>query len=170
MSGSDALAMTPELLEALEGLRDLQLAPALGAEAAIADSGWVLALLLIAGAAWLRWRRHPRQRALAVLQRLHRDFSATGNAGRYVNDLAVLLRLAASSGRGAPEFPPGIAGPAWLAWLDQRAPAADCGSFSAGPGRLLTLLPFVPSATEVAEPAEIEALHGLSTRWLRANL
>ena len=171
-----APVLTPEILQALAGLRDLQWVEAVAAGAAI-DQRWWLAggaillalLLLLLGLFW-RWRRQPRQRALASLRNLRHDLKQNGDVLRYVTELAALFRQASSHRIGKTSCLPGITGQDWLAWLDQLAPQADQGAFLDGPGRVLAVLPFTRPAGEPTESIDADALHALAERWLRANL
>jgi hypothetical protein len=79
--------------------------------------------------------------------------------------LASLLRAAARRPRRGAPMPPGLAGERFLAWLDERAPAADRGAFLGGPGRVLAEAPYAAHPAPVAAP-----LARLAERWLKANL
>ena len=178
-SGADAaLVLSPEMQQALAGLRELQWVEwvdvaagrgAIDGRWLIAGGGIFLALVLVLALLFFLWRRQPRQRALTVLRRLRHDFSRSGDASRYVTRLAALFRHAISDRPGKTDCPPGTTGQAWLAWLDQAAPPEDRGAFTNGPGRVLALLPFARSAASLTAPVDVDALHALSERWLRAN-
>jgi hypothetical protein len=147
--------LTPEILRALAGLHDLQLqvvaTPALG------PAGWPLALLigglLLAGLSALYWAQRPKQRLLRRVRRLHRICRAAGEAQQRsgspvpiaaviesISALAGLLRDTAIDRRA---MPPGLAGEAWLRWLDAQAPKADHGRFESGAGQDFLQVPFL---------------------------
>jgi len=163
--------VTPELRQALVGLHDLQLG-----EPAVA-APWLMMLaalmVLLALAAAYRWTR-PRQRMLRQLKRLRligRDRVSADQASFAVRELAGLLRRAAVS-HATPPMPAGLTGMAWLQWLDARAPQADRGALMGEPGQWLLTLPYAPHS--VASPllpdrSQLDALFGLSERWLRSN-
>ena len=170
------VALTPEMLQALFGLRELQWVEAVLVGRAI-DGRWVLAggaiflaLALLSVGLFLHWQRLPRQRALASLRRMRDELAQSGDALRYVIELAALFRQAAGHRMGKASCPPGITGQDWLAWLDQAAPPADRGAFAGGPGRVLAVLPFARTAGATAESIDADALNALSERWLRLNL
>lgn len=170
-AADEVVVMTPEILRALAGLRDLQL-HAVGGIAA--DHGrWlglvaglvaaVVGVLALAamwgllhpkGRAWRRWR---------ALDRARRDERLP--ASETTAALAALLREVASSSR-AGAMPPGLAGERWLAWLDARAPRRDRGAFLDGAGRPLADLPYLPAGAVAAGDDE---LFELAARWLWAN-
>jgi hypothetical protein len=171
-----AVALTPEMLQALSGLRELQWVEARLVHNAIDSGGLMahgailLAMALLFGGLFVRWQRQPRQRALASLRRLRDDLARNGDAVRYVAELAALFRQATSRRVGKVSCPPGLTGQDWLAWLDQVAPPGDRGAFADGPGRVLAVLPFSRSAGALAESFDADGLQALSERWLRANL
>lgn len=168
--GPDAPAvMTPEILQALAGLHDLQLGEVSGFAAG--RESWLLFViaalvvaLLLAG--WTYWRRRPRQQRLRRLACLRRECDGpAGATPGQLGGLVDLLREAAVSAA----MPPGLSGQAWLTWLDGRAPAADRGAFTAGIGRQLLVWPYVPESNPVPEAAQVAALFALVHRWLKVN-
>lgn len=164
MAIGDAVArveMTPELVGALAGLRDLQLAedahPAIWAAV-------VAAVMLVLGAA-IVWRHRHRWRDLRQLSAFRREFAGSGDACRLARNLVDLLRE--SGCRSQPPMPPGLAGDDFLAWLDSRAPRRDRGAFVTGIGRVLDSWPYRVATT--GDAAHADALVRLVQRWCRAN-
>lgn len=166
-----AVALTPEMLKALAGLRELQWVGEASIGLAFDGRWWIAAVLVLLTVFGLviHWKRQPQQRALATLQQLRADYSCTGNVTAYVSALAGLLRQVATAGHGRAICPAGITGMAWLEWLDQHAPTADCGAFSGGHGRALDVLPYARPAAGGGELVDVDALQGLAERWLRAG-
>lgn len=170
----EALPMTPELQQALAGLHDLQLAVAESA-APLPPllAGGLLGIAAIAALLVLAWSRRPRQRYRRQLRRLAKKYRAApadeGAApSRLVFGLAALLRQVGLATQ--PAMPAGLAGEAWLRWLDARAPVADRGAFVTGVGRELAVRPYVAAdrAGVLAAP-QVAALIALVDRWLRNN-
>jgi hypothetical protein len=162
------VAMTPEVLGALEGLRDLQLdgPPYPSWTFGTVTIGLVLVAVLLA---WIWWR-HPNRAALRRFRQLHADMRANPSGGAAsrlaVESLNHILRAEALRSDRSDPMPPGLSGGDWLRWLDDRAPPPDRGVFVAGAGRLLAELPFAPPDAKV-DPAELEALFALAARWLK---
>ncbi|NBC23292.1 MAG: DUF4381 family protein [Gammaproteobacteria bacterium] len=131
-----------------------------------APGWWVLAALMLAGAAawaWLSWRRRTRVRraALAELRRIERDYAAEGDVARLAKDLSTLMRRAAITAEERHRVA-GLTGEEWLAWLDR---GLDGRPFSEGPGRCLAEAPYRPDAEE--QVVDAMALLGLCRARLR---
>lgn len=165
----ETVVLTPEMVQGLAGLHDLQLVeisrlvPGRDSWPLFAIVASVVALLL---AGWVYWRRRPRQQRLRRLARLRRECGDPAGAtpGR-IGRLAELLREAAVSAA----MPPGLSGEAWLAWLDERTLAVDRGAFTAGIGRQLRVWPYIPESNPVPEAAQVAELFALVHRWLKVN-
>lgn len=162
------VVMTPEIRQALASLHDLQLVevglPQSARELALPVALAVVAALLLL-AARTYWRRRPRQQRLRRLAALAREAGGVAGTPAPLADLAELLREAAASAA----MPPGLSGDAWLAWLDERAPAADRGAFADGIGRQLLFWPYAPPSNTAPEPASVAELFALVRRWLKVN-
>ena len=96
------VAMTPELVEALAGLRDLQTASGGDAIAVLVSALAAIVVLACLAA----WRYRHRLAALRRLQRLQREFERTAAAPDFASGVARLLREAAA--RRHPPMPPGL--------------------------------------------------------------
>jgi hypothetical protein len=191
--------MSPETLRALAELHDLQVYE-LGAYGLGVFARWpltltALALILsgLAGLVVLHWRRRPKQvagRRLSAIESRYRDrvsrspdpsrsdaIAALAALGELLRDVAGRPvkpgRLSFLPLRPVrPAMPPGLAGEAFLDWLDQHAPSADRGGFAGSAGQLLLGWPFArpdAAAPERPEPAAVDTLFALAARWLRAN-
>lgn len=166
-SPGDVVAMTPELVRALDGLRDLQLAgPAVPLWLPWAGAAALAAAILAVSV----WRRRPRQAARRRLRRLHEAFRAkpagVGAASAAVDGIHRILRAEATRPGRFDRVPPGLAGEDWLRWLDARTAPADRGAFVTGPGRWLATQPYAPGTASI-DASEIEALFALAGRWLK---
>lgn len=128
--------------------------------------GWwiLLGLLLVSILAilvFLRRRKLWRYRraALTQLERLETSFFKDGDSRRLIRELSRLMRQAALC-----HFPrkecAGLAGDAWLAFLDRQLKDSP---FSTGAGRVLALGPYAPVPSEF----EAESLLRLCRRWLQ---
>lgn len=170
-------SLTPEIVGALAGLHDLQLA---------APGAWSPWLLIVAGSLFsvvallaLTWWRRPARRLLRRLRLIELAYRKAGDgspgasARQLVEGVSNLLRDAAIRSHNAPRMPAGLAGDDWLRWLDVHAPPADRGAFLGVVGQCLLEWPFVRPAASVrpddfgAERAD--ELLALAARWLRAN-
>jgi hypothetical protein len=125
-----------------------------------APGWWALAVLVLLALAaaiylWKRWRRPTvRKLALAELTMLE---SAPLPPIEKVRQLSTLLRRVGLSTAGRAQVA-GLAGQAWLQWLDQ--PLAE-PQFSRGPGRLLLDAPYRPHLD-----GELDELFRLCRDWL----
>lgn len=174
---SVAQPLTPEILRALAGLHDLQLAT---------PGIWSPWLLIVAGSLFsvlallvLIWWRRPAQRLLRRLRlielayRKAADGSPGASARQLVEGVSNLLRETAIRSCKAPRMPAGLAGDDWLRWLDVHAPPADRGAFVGVVGQSLIEWPFVRPAASVRSDdfgvVRADELLALAARWLRAN-
>jgi len=132
-----------------------------------APGWWVLAVLvLVLLAVLIHWaaRRHRRyaaaRQALKELSRLREGLAADGDPVGFVRGLSRLLRRFALV-----RFPrrdvAGLAGDAWLAFLDSTG---GNGRFRSGPGRLLADAPYRPT-TEIP----VDSLAELAEDWIGRN-
>jgi hypothetical protein len=119
----------------------------------------MLVPLLIAALVWIvrRWRRvTPVKRALQELTALE------ANGGVPVREklqaLSMLMKRVALS-LDARENVAGLAGEAWLRWLDE---AAGGSRFREGSGRRLAEAPYRPDPSQ----AEVDELLGICRGWL----
>ncbi len=131
-----------------------------------APGWWVLAVSAIAAlvfGAWLLrvWmrRRRPRRAALRELTRMAETLQ--GGGGLDYQAVSVLVRRAALASYPRREVA-GLAGNAWLAFLDRTGATQE---FSRGLGRVLAEAPYARAA-----PAEHRAVIELVRQWLRRNL
>ena len=152
--------------EALSGLKDIHLPPAVGWWPP-APGWWLLAglLLLLLFLTWRAWVRRRRRRALhdealAELAAIRSDYSSSGDAQRLARELSRLLRRVAIS-RFPREEVAGLVGEDWLAFLDR---AFHGEGFARGPGRILVEAPYRPGSRE----PDADALFELVRRWLEA--
>jgi hypothetical protein len=159
--------MNPALQQAL-ALRDIHL-PATPAFWPLAPAWWVVAALLvflIAGAAWMAWRRYRvwvRERgALQTLAELEGAFRQD-RAPEKLARISVLLRQVALA-----RFPrrqvASLTGQAWLGFLDA---SGGQGRFTQGPGQVLAGSPYQRSL-----PADLDtdALMALIRDWVKLNM
>ncbi len=156
MAPADLAAVGPDL-----PLRDIRL-PEPPAWWPPAPGWWLVAALvgaMLAGCIWwfLRHRRLSyRRQALLELSRLAATMDLASPA--LLAAVSALLRRAAVCAFG-PAACAGLAGGAWLGFLDQRLSG---NLFSQGPGRCLAEGPFQPDCA-----VDRQALFDLSRRWLR---
>lgn len=147
-------------LELIGRLRDLHLPPPLPLWPP-APGWWLVALataLVLALATWhVRRRNRVRRAALAELRQLERRFAADGDAAALAAGLSVLLRRVALA-RAPRRRVAGLAGPAWLAWLDHGLGP----KFGQGAGRALLTLPYGGDGDAVA-------LIDLARRWIKVR-
>jgi len=125
--------------------------------------GWWILLIVVPTLAFLlawlwRWLRRKTPRKLA-LQELESIVQGGQDAQEKVRRIAILLRRTALSVYPREEVA-GLAGEAWLAFLD--GPLQDKG-FSAGAGRLLIEAPYRREAQ-----ADVEGLAGLCRAWIKS--
>jgi hypothetical protein len=162
----------PTPLPALEGLRDIAVAPPVGYFPP-APGWYVIAALVLAIVVWnaLRFRRRRaaslyRRQALAELERLVDVLEHKG--GRY----EVAARLPELLKRVALHVAPRAAvadltGPRWLAQLDRMYGGEG---FAKGPGRILPRLAYGTATYVASVPrAELDALVRLSREWLERH-
>ena len=123
-----------------------------------------LVIAIVAGAlVWRHWRRRGllRRTALAELARVREAFRAHGDAHRLSRELSVLLRRVCVA-RFPRQEAAGLAGDAWLAFLDRGlAGSPQAGGFARGAGRVLATGPYDPGV----EPGA-EALLDLCRTWI----
>lgn len=168
--------ISAEVWRALAALHDLQMVEVAGIPAAgTAVPVWPLAMIaaitvLLAGGLVGYWRWRPGAYRRLVQLRRESAGAAPGAVVVCLAALSALLRdVAVAPRRGAP-MPAGLAGEAWLEWLDARAPAADRGAFVGGVGRDLLAWPYAsPDAAARVDRARLDELFALTGRWLRAN-
>jgi len=110
----------------------------------------VLGTVLVARAAWRRWRAWRRRRLLA--SGFDRAVSAADGAAARLAAASEQLRRAA---RIVDPAATTLAGDAWLCWLDRGDPARP---FSRGVGRRLVDGAFAPKAPPHADDADALAL------------
>ena len=159
----------------LGNLRDIHLPPEPGLWP-LAPGWWTVAAALALVAALLA-RRYLRRRMLRVALReadhLVAIWQSDADPVELARRLSQLLRRYALW-RFPQERVGGLAGRAWLAFLDERG---GNGEFADGVGALLGTLPYRPQArqsSDLASDARIsradgEALCALVRRWLKAN-
>ena len=132
-----------------------------------APGWWIVAVLLVILTAMVIVRIGRRRRrlaatwaALAELAALRSAYESPTDGAALARELSQLLRRFALV-----RFPrrevAGLAGKAWLAFLD--AHGGD-RAFSDGPGRALIEAPYRASA-----PLQVEALMGLVEGWIKRN-
>lgn len=147
--------------QALAALRDIHL-PSSPAWWTIPEL-WLAAVCMAALAGWLGWR-HRRNRllhcSLRELARLSETHARDGDAVRLARGLSQLLRhhAAACFPQAGVE---GLAGSAWLAFLDAHG---GQGLFTQGAGAILESLPYRAGGT-----ADTGALLAAVRHWLREN-
>ncbi len=159
--------MSPALPQALQ-LRDIHLPAARGFWPPA--PGWwgvaALLVLLIAGAAFMAWRRYRARAGERSAMRALVDAEAGFRAERTPERLApiaVLLRQIALA-----KFPrrrvASLTGPAWLRFLDE---SGGRGRFTEGPGQVLAGVPYQRS---LPVDLDADALMALVHEWARMNL
>lgn len=130
--------------------------------------GWwlVAGLLMVLVGVFLWWvlRRHRRRaaarQALQELSELRSALEMDFDRQAYVRSLSRLLRRFALTRFNRAEVA-GLAGSAWLAFLDAHGGG---GEFQKGDGRLLSEAPYRPTSE-----IPIERLDALVERWIRTN-
>lgn len=145
-------------------LRDIHLPPAIGWWP-LAPGWWMLAVLVtvaIVGGVFLRVHLARRRRRLGrwldpELQRVGREFAASGDSRLMLQEISALLRRACLS-----LFPrqsvAGLVQEQWLGLLDE---IGETDQFTSGPGRLLASAPYEPDP----DPASAQAVLELAQRW-----
>lgn len=134
-----------------------------------APGWWVVAALLallIAGAAFIAWRRYRvrarERRAMRTLAELEACFRGERTPERLA-PISLLLRQIALA-----LFPrrrvASLTGPAWLHFLDE---SGGQGRFAEGPGRVLAGVPYQRS---LPTDLDTDALMALVREWARTNL
>ena len=124
----------------------------------------MLALLTLAG--YLIYRRYRKQAlrraAHRAVEQAFAAYADQGDARAFLAELSLILRRAALSHFPREEVA-GLAGEAWLAFLDRGLePKTKGGGFSSGAGRVLASGPYAP------EPSvDADALRALCDAWLR---
>lgn len=155
------------MTRSLDELRDIRLPPppsGIDARWEGAAGEWTFAALAVATAAlalWIvrRYRRRDLHRALCEIAAADTAFRTRGDAVALAVVLSRVLRRHA-----ARRFPAsvGLAGRAWLEFLDAHGPSG----FVAGPGARLADLPYAAPGSACGEMGPtIE----LVRRWLRSN-
>ncbi|MDH4049823.1 MAG: DUF4381 domain-containing protein [Gammaproteobacteria bacterium] len=126
-------------------LRDLHLPEAIGWWP-LAPGWWILIGLAIAGVvyllrrAFLHWRAsRPRRIALRELKKVELEYRRGIDTVSLSKKLSQLLRRAMLAYAPRDEVA-GLTGQSWLAWLDQ---GMDGKPFTAGPGQLISTLPYI---------------------------
>ena len=162
--------LTPEVLQALTGLRDLHLPlPEQRSDAQWFVFGLLFLLLVGLGIiAWLRWRRRPRQLVLQKLRQCATSYRRSGQTERFLLDISCLLRQVAIARYGP--LLAGLSGERWLHWLDEQMPpqgASVSRAFQEGVGRVLLDGPYQRPGQMGS--ASADDLLDLVRRWLRAN-
>lgn len=167
VGGTDErVVLTPEILEALAGLHDLQLADIRHLAPGHQSAYWLVVSAIVTVLLLVIWLRRPRQRRLRRLATLRGQCCGpTGVTSVRLADLVELLREAGASAG----MPPGRSGEVWLGWLDSRAPATDRGAFTGGVGRQLLVWPYLPESRPILESERVAELFALVGRWLKAN-
>ena len=164
--------LSPEAVQALEGLHDIVVPPAVAWTPTTA--GWyVLLAVVVAAAGWTALARHRTR----VANRYRRDAleelaaikSALGEHASRADALAgipqLIKRVALSVASRAQAA--SLTGDAWLAFLDQ---AYGVDGFSSGPGRLIPELAYQP-AERLEDVTEQQArdLLELVGVWIRSH-
>lgn len=123
-----------------------------------APGWWVLAvaLVLLGGLAWWRWRRTAlRHAALAELRQLEQDVHEDARLAAAVSQLLRRVALACFPRRQVAA----LTGEAWLRFLDAHA---RHGGFCSGPGRVLLTAPYAARCA-----LDRAALLALARDWIR---
>jgi hypothetical protein len=169
-------AAPPPAADPLAGLRDWHL-PAPVDWWPPAPGWWLLAGLALGavGLGWTWWWRRRRRgaavrAALARLAVLRAELAADGDERHFTAAVSQLLRRLALTRYPRAEVA-GLAGAAWLAFLDASGGGTD---FSQGPGRVLAERQYRAPAAGGSQmdplPAlDAPALAALAGRWIRAQ-
>lgn len=159
--------LAPGSLDLLNALRDIH-EPAAPGFWPPAPGWWLLALLLLAGLAWLGLRAYARQRRRAPIRQAvdelaewQRQAARRQDAGAHADALAALLKRAALS-RYPREAVAGLSGDAWLGFLDRTGNTTE---FSRGTGRVLGDERYARTPELQPEP-----LATLARAWLQRHL
>lgn len=128
-----------------------------------------LAAAALAGALYLwrqRRRTRPLREALEEIAHIERRHAAAPDDVAFARGLSRVLRRYARW--RYPQAPiAGLAGAAWLAFLDTRF---RHGSFRSTPGKVLADLPYAPPTPATsARPLDAAALARLVRSWLQEN-
>lgn len=131
--------------------------------------GALILVLLVITVLWWRARRRrsaPARAALAELDALSARL-ADGSAQRHaVAAVSILLRRLALA-RYPRDQVAGLAGPAWLAFLDRTGGG---GAFTQGPGQVLIERPYRRTGgCDPQTPWDPAGLTALAARWIRAH-
>jgi hypothetical protein len=161
----------PAMARSLDELRDIRLPPppqGVDAGSAGAAGEWIVAALAIAALALAfalafalvrRYRRRALRSALRDIAAAEAAFRARGDAVALAGVLSrVLRRHAALRHPGSV----GLAGPAWLEFLDEHGPTG----FVSGPGAHLADLPYAAPGKPCGE---LGPTIDLVRRWLHSN-
>ena len=178
MNANETPLLSEAVLQALAGLRDLQVPRAFpGAETAqttMSSLVWVGGLALLSFLLIYFWHhRRPRTRVKRSIERLRKQYAQHQDAHALATGLSQQLREAGqryfgSSTAGVnPPFSPGLSGAPWLDFLAAHAPAGDGEAFQQGLGRLLNAWVYSTSLATSAPPEQGAALIALCERWLR---
>jgi hypothetical protein len=154
--------MNPAFDPAQLPLRDIHLPTSIGWWPP-AFGWWLLGALVLAGVAWglvCWWRGRVRRAALRQLRGLVAALHAGAAPLPCVQQAGRILRRYSMTVAADPSAVAGLAGEAWLEYLDRRWRR---GAFAHGAGRLLTQLPYAPSAPE----AEALSVAELCMAWIR---
>lgn len=166
MAVAEAVPPSAEVAALLAQLRDIHLPappPALALPGEWLAAAVLVALVGVAAGGWHLWRNRRQRAALRHLHHLEERYARDGNASALAQGLAHLLRRHA--GAAFPTLPvAGLAGEAWLAFLD--AHGGD-GRFREGAGAILTTLPYQAGGSGAAVDAP--ALIALVRAWLGTN-
>jgi len=150
----------------LAALRDYHLPEAVGWWPP-APGWWLLTLLVLLAVLWLslllrrRWRRNAATRAARrELEQLRRRLTEDGDSGRFLRELALLLRRFALTRFPRAEVA-GLTGRAWLEFLERHS---RDGGFLQGVGQVLLTGPY-----QAAPEYDASALALLAEGWIRHN-
>ena len=144
-------------------LRDIHLPGAVGWWPP-AIGWWVVAALVFAACviAWVRYRRHARERAaLRTLRSVLKALDDGREPARCLQQISLLMRRFAMSIADVATPVAGLTGQSWLAFLDSRW---DRDAFTCGAGRALVVAPYLPA--DRVMHADVQELGSLCVQWV----
>jgi hypothetical protein len=127
---------------------------------------WLLAGMLLIGAALWSWRyrSHYRERAaLRGLRAVARELAAGGSPARCIQSISMIVRRFSMSVAGQGPVA-GLTGDDWLEFLDSRWGRDE---FAAGIGRVLIYGPYAPPDRVSAD--DVGAVNDLCMDWVKAQ-